>query len=143
MPISVLIVDDHTIFRESVRSMLETTTDFHIVGEAANGLEALVQTERYHPNVVILDYMMPDMNGMDVTWWLCKRRQDTRVIILSMDDDESYVLNALQNGASGYVLKEDIVTHLEQAIITAAAGQFYFSPCLNLPSSNCWPSRNA
>jgi two-component system response regulator NreC len=130
MTISLLLVDDHTFFRKSVRSLLEATTDFRILGEAGNGMDALVLTEQLQPDVVVVDCAMPDMSGIDVAWWLCKRKHETSVVILSLNDDENYVLNALQNGASGYILKTDVVTHLALAVAAAAAKQFYFSPSL-------------
>ncbi len=130
MTISILLVDDHAVFRESVRAVLETAPDFHIVGEAGCGKEALKLAEQLHPDVVVLDYKMPDMNGSDVAWHLAKTQDNINVIILSMHNDEFYVLMSLINGASGYILKEDIVRHLASAVTAAAAGQFYFSPNL-------------
>jgi DNA-binding NarL/FixJ family response regulator len=130
MSISVLLVDDHIIFRESIRALLEVTTDFKIVGEASNGVDALAQVDQLRPNVMILDYLMPNLSGLEVVSRLQKQRTETHVVFLSMHNDESYVLNAVQNGASGYILKEDIVAHLARAITAAAAGQYYFSPSL-------------
>jgi len=128
MPICILIADDHQLFRESLRILLEATTDFCIVGEAQNGRECLALAENLHPDVVVMDYMMPDINGVDVTLRLRKQQPDTCVVILSMHGDACYVSSAIQNGASGYVLKEDSIDHLAKAVNAAAAGQFYFSP---------------
>jgi DNA-binding NarL/FixJ family response regulator len=140
MTISVLLVDNHTIFRESVRWLLEATTDFSIVGEAGGGLDALAMAERLHPDVVVMDCVMPEISGIEVTLRLCKSQQNTHVVIMSLYDDENYVVKAFQNGASGYILKEDIVAHLAEAVTAAAARQLFFSssirkriPFLELP----------
>lgn len=130
MPISVLLVDDHVIFRESVSALLQATTDFCIVGEAGDGKEALVLSERLQPDVVVLDCMLPYLNGMDVVLWLRKQQPATHVVMLSMHSAEDYILKSIQHGASGYILKEDIVAHLAPAIAAAAVNQFYFSPSL-------------
>jgi DNA-binding NarL/FixJ family response regulator len=130
MTISVLLVDDHTLFRESVRALLTATTDFNVVGEAGDGIDALVIVEHLYPDVVVLDYMMPGMNGVDIMWWLHKQRPETHVVLLSMHNDDAYVAAAIKNGASAYILKEDVVKHLAQAVAAAAAGQRYFSPGL-------------
>ena len=137
MPISILIVDDHKLFRESLRVLFEAATNFCILGEAGNGMECLDLAEKLRPDVVVMDCMMPGINGVDVTLCLRKQQSDTHVVILSMHGDESYVSSAVQNGASGYILKEDSIDHLVQAVTAAAAGQFYFSPgireCASLP----------
>lgn len=130
MPITILLVDDHAIFREGVRVLLETSSDITVIGEAGDGLDALVLAERLRPDIVILDCMMPYMDGMEVTRWLRKQRPETQVVLLSMYDDESYVSTAMHNGASGYLLKDDIVAHLKEAILTVYEGGEYFSPGL-------------
>ena len=130
MTISVLLVDDHTLFRESVSALLKATTDFNVVGEAGDGIDALVMVDHLNPDVVVLDYMMPGMNGVDIMWWVHKQRPETHVILLSMHNDDAYVAAAIKNGVSAYILKEDVVKHLAQAVAAAAAGQRYFSPGL-------------
>jgi len=130
MTISILLVDDHVIFREGVRAFLEATTDFHIAGEAGDGAQALVMAGRLRPDVMVLDYMMPTLSGLEVLCRLQQQLPGPEVVILSLHNDEFYVDNAITNGASGYVLKEDVVAHLALAITAAAAGQFYFSPIL-------------
>jgi DNA-binding NarL/FixJ family response regulator len=129
MPISILIVDDHKLFRESLQILFETIPDFCIVGEAKNGMECLALVEKLHPDVVVMDFMMPDINGVDATFCLRKQQPDTHVVILSMYCDLLYVSSAMQNGASGYILKEDSIDNLILAV-TAAAGKFYFSPSI-------------
>ena len=130
MTLSILLVDDHIIFREGVRTFLEATTDFQIAGEAGNGQLALALARRLRPDVVVLDYMMPGMSGLAVVRSLHKHLPETRVVMLSLHDEEFYVLNCIMNGASGYILKEDVSAHLALAITAAASGCFYFSPIL-------------
>jgi DNA-binding NarL/FixJ family response regulator len=130
MTISVVLVDDHVIFRESVRALLNATTDFQIVGEAGDGKAAMTLSEHLHPDVVVLDCIMPQPNGMEVALWLHQHQPATHVVMLSMHKEEDYVLRSIQNCASGYILKEDIVAHLARAINSAAASQSYFSPSL-------------
>ena len=130
MTLSILLVDDHIIFREGVRTFLEATTDFQIAGEAGNGQLALALARRLRPDVVVLDYMMPGMSGLAVVRSLHKHLPETRVVMLSLHDEEFYVLNCIINGASGYILKEDVSAHLALAITAAAGGRFYFSPIL-------------
>ena len=130
MTISILLVDNHVVFREGVRALLEANTDFHIAGEAGDGMQALALAERLHPNVMVLDYMLPDMSGLEVVRSLHKNLPETHVVMLSLHDEEFYVLNTIMNGASGYVLKEDVTAHLALAVRAAASGLFYFSPIL-------------
>ena len=134
MTINVMLVDDHTLVRDSLRELLEITTNFCIVGEAGNEMEALVLAERLRPDVLLLDYLIPNISCVHIMWWLRQRLPDMRVVILSMYDDETYVSHAVQNGASGYLLKEDIPTHLAPAVVAAAAGKYYFSPGLKTPT---------
>lgn len=130
MTISILLIDDHVIFRKSLRALLEATTNFHIVGEAADGINGLVLAKSVCPEIVILDYTMPEMNGAEVTHRLHIQQPEIHVLMLSMYDDEAYVSNAIHNGARGYLLKYDIITHLVEAVTSVAAGQYFFSPKL-------------
>jgi two-component system, NarL family, response regulator NreC len=130
MAISILLADDHEIFRQGLHLLLSKQPDFQVVGQAADGLEAVKLAEQLHPDVMIVDLMMPGLSGADVITQIKQRLPDCRVIVLSMHDDESYVVEALQNGASGFVLKESSTTGLAQAIYAAMAGNFYLSPPL-------------
>lgn len=130
MTISIILVDDHIIFREGVCAFLEATTDFHIAAVAGDGLQALELAERLRPDVVVMDHMMSGMTGLEVLCRLLKQQPNTHVVILSLHDDEFYVGNAIQNGANGYILKEDVVAHLAFAVTAAADSQLYFSPSL-------------
>jgi len=128
MPISILLVDDHAIFRKGIRLLLETRADFHVLGEASSGVEALAMAAELRPDVMILDWVMPGLNGLDV---LRQAQPGVRVVVLSMHSDEAYVASALQNGACAYVLKDNIVNQLIKAVQSAAAGSTYPSPALS------------
>jgi two-component system, NarL family, response regulator NreC len=131
MTISILLADDHEILLQGLKTILSSQPDFKVVGQANNGLEAIKLTEDLRPNVLIVDMMMPGLNGLDVTLQVKSRVPDCRVVVLSMYDDESYVVISLQNGASAYVLKASSATDLIQAVRAAAAGQRFLSPALN------------
>lgn len=128
--ISILLVDDHIVFRKGVRMLLETASDISIIGEAGSGEDALSLIDQLHPDVVILDWVMPGMNGLEVLKQLNKKQMDTRVIILSMYANETYVSSARKNRASAYILKDDIVADLVKAIRSATPERFYTSKSL-------------
>jgi DNA-binding NarL/FixJ family response regulator len=128
---TVLLVDDHHLVREGLRTVLETQPDLDVVGEAGDGLEAIRLVERLRPNVVVLDLMLPGLSGLDVARQLARRAPESNVLILSMHAGESYVLQALRNGAKGYVLKESSAEELIAAIHHAAKGLRYLSAALN------------
>lgn len=125
---TIILADDHNIVRQSLRLLLEAEADFEVVGEAADGLEVLGLVERLHPDVLVLDVMMPGINGLEVTWQVRQSYPETRVIILSMHANEAYVLAALRNGADGYVLKDASAEDLLQAVREVALGRRYLSP---------------
>ncbi len=127
MTISILLVDDNAIFREGVRTFLEAQQDFQVVGEAGSGAAALQLIAQLAPDVVLLDWQMPGLSGMAVLSLLVKGDSGTRIIILSMHAEEDYVNSAIQHGAAGYVLKDEIVNHLPKAIHAVKDGGQYFS----------------
>jgi DNA-binding NarL/FixJ family response regulator len=128
---TILLADDHHIVRQGLRALLEAESDFHLVGEAGDGLEAVRLAESLQPNVLVLDLMMPGLNGLEVTRQVKKRCPRTSVVILSMHANEGYVLEALRNGAGGYVLKDSSAADLVQAVREAVAGRRYLSPPLS------------
>jgi two-component system, NarL family, response regulator NreC len=128
--ITVALADDHEIVRHGLRLLLEAQRDLKLVGEAGNGIEALDLVERMKPAVLVADLMMPGLGGADVTREVARRWSHTRVVILSMHDDDAYVRQALQLGAAGYVLKDASAAELIDAIRAAAAGRRYLSPSL-------------
>jgi DNA-binding NarL/FixJ family response regulator len=128
---TLLLVDDHQMVRQGLRALLAREPDLRLVGEAAEGLEAVRLAERLRPDVLVLDLMMPGLNGLDVTRQVARRVPETRVVILSMHAHEAYVLEALLAGAAGYVLKESSSDELVKAIRAVTAGQHYLSPPLS------------
>jgi two-component system, NarL family, response regulator NreC len=131
--ITIVIADDHDVVRLGIRTLLEKEPGFYIAGEAKNGMETVDLVKRLKPGLVLLDLMMPDINGIQVTRKIKKYSPKTGVIILSMHNNEAYVLEALKNGASGYVLKESTGAELVHAIHEVIAGRRFLSP----PLSEC------
>ncbi len=129
--IRLVLADDHTVVREGLRALLEGEPDFEVVGQADNGDEAVRVVADLHPDVVVLDVMMGRRSGLDVTRELTERLPATRVLILSMHDNEAYVLEALRCGAAGYALKQAEAGELARAIREVAAGRRYLSPPLS------------
>jgi two-component system, NarL family, response regulator NreC len=127
MAVSVLLADDHPIVRQGLRHLLEMQTDFKVVGEASDGLEASQLAERYHPDVLVVDMMMPGLNGLEVTRQVRQRSPTTRIIVLSMHNNDAYVLQALKRGASGYVLKDSGPGEVVEAVKQVMLGQRYLS----------------
>jgi DNA-binding NarL/FixJ family response regulator len=124
----VLLVDDHAILREGVHALLAREPDITVVGEAADGQEAVEQVPRLRPDVVIMDIVMPRMNGLEATRLIKERHADVRVLILSMYDDHEYVVQIIQAGASGYVLKRVVTEDLVRAIHEVYAGDSFLYP---------------
>lgn len=128
MATKIVIIDDHQLFREGVKRILEFEKSFEVVAEGDDGCEALQLVETYNPDVVIMDINMPQMNGVESTRELVEKHPDTKVIILSIHDDESYVTHALQTGAQGYLLKEMDADALIEAVRVVAEGGSYLHP---------------
>ena len=120
--IKILLIDDHHIFREGVKKIIEMEEDLMVVGEGSDGEEALALVEELHPDVVLMDINMPKMNGVEATAAIFERSPNSKVIILSIHDEEAYVYKTLQSGANGYLLKEMDVDALIEAIRVVVAG---------------------
>ena len=127
-PITIALADDHHVVRQALRTLLETESDFSVVAEASDGLAALQVVEREGPAVLVVDLMMPGLNGTEVARQVSRRHPQTRVILLSMHVNEAHVMEALRNGASGYVRKDATAADLIRAIREVAAGHLYLSP---------------
>ncbi len=134
--ITVALADDHLVVRQGLRLLLETDSTIQVVGEAANGEDALALVERLKPQVLILDLMMPPPDGLEVTRRLSAVESSTRVIILTMYGDTAFVLDAYKGGAAGFIVKESCGTELLQAVHDVAAGRRYLSPGLIVKA---WP----
>ncbi|MEJ5366743.1 MAG: response regulator transcription factor [Bryobacteraceae bacterium] len=125
---SILLVDDHQIMRDGLRTMLEATGEFAVVGEAETGGHAVALAARLRPHLVVMDLSLPGMNGIEATVELLRESPDSRVVILSMYDDESSVVQAMRSGARGFVLKKASQADLLAALRTVARGGTYLSP---------------
>jgi DNA-binding NarL/FixJ family response regulator len=130
MSIRVLLVDDHKIIREGLRSLLSKTPDIEVVAEAENGRMARQLAQEMMPDVIVMDISMPGLNGIEATRQILAAFPDIKVITLSMHPDNRLVVGMLDAGASGYVLKDCTFEELEKAIRTAMADQIYLSPRL-------------
>ena len=127
MSITVLLADDHAMVRDGLQSMLEAQGDIEVIGHASNGHEALGQITELCPDVAVVDIAMPEMNGIDVTREVTKACPSTRVVILSMYSTTEHILQALQAGALGYVLKESAGVEVIGAVRAVHAGHRYLS----------------
>jgi two-component system response regulator NreC len=131
MSIKIIIADDHPIVRDGLRAVLSGQKDFEILAETGDGLDAIRLVEQRQPDVLLVDLLMPGLGGLEVTRQVTQRAGDTRVIVLSMHSNEAYVLEALKNGASAYVLKGSASTELVRAVREAVGGRRYLSPPLS------------
>jgi two-component system, NarL family, response regulator NreC len=129
--IRIVLADDHHIVRQGVKALLENQPDFEVVGEAGDGITVLTVVGRVKPDILVLDLMMPGLNGLEVARRIGKVSPNTKVIILSMYMNEPYVIEALRNGAYGYILKESNIADLVRAIREVASGRHYLSPPLS------------
>jgi DNA-binding NarL/FixJ family response regulator len=128
MTIRIVLVDDHVMLREGLHAILEGQPDMEVVGEAADGLEAVRLVDQVAPHVVVMDIAMPGMNGLEATRRIKKAHPDCCVLVLSQYDDREYVLSVLKAGASGYVLKRSAGAELARAIRSVSAGEPALDP---------------
>jgi DNA-binding NarL/FixJ family response regulator len=128
MTLKVLLVEDHAIVRQGIRALLDEEPDIAIVGEAADGNQALALAQSLRPEIVLMDLNLPGLSGIEATRQVLQLLPDIRVLVLSMYDSEEYVFRALRAGASGYVLKQSTSTELVMALRAVAAGSTFLSP---------------
>lgn len=128
MKTRIAIIDDHQLFREGMKRILEFEEEFEVVAEGADGSEALSIVEEHRPDIVIMDINMPNINGVEATKQLIETYPDTKVVVLSIHDDENYVMRVLQTGATGYLLKEMDADTLIEAVKIVAEGGSYLHP---------------
>jgi len=126
--ITVLLVDDHSLVRRGFRRMLEDESDMEVVGEAGNGEESIKLAKQLHPQVVVMDCALPGMNGLEATRQIMEESPDTAVLMLSMHTESTWVRQAIEAGAKGYVLKNAMDLELGAAIRKVAAGETVFDP---------------
>jgi DNA-binding NarL/FixJ family response regulator len=128
MAYQILLVDDHKIMRDGIKAILQHSGEFQVVGEADNGADAVQVCRLKHPDIVVMDIGMPGLNGIEATTELLRHCPNTRVIILSMYDDEHTVISAIRSGARAFVLKKASDNDLLDALRTVAKGGSYLSP---------------
>jgi len=130
-PVRILLADDHTVMRSGLRLLLERQPNLRVVGEAADGRQAVALCESSNPDVVIMDVAMPIMNGIEATRQIVTHNPRTAVAILSMHADESYVIRALKAGARAYLLKDSAEADLLAAVRALTEGKSFFSPAIS------------
>ena len=130
MSVTVLLADDHPLVRRGLRSLLEAEAGILVVGEAEDGLQVVQLADKLHPNVMVVDLMMPNLNGLEVIREVRHRSPNTRMIVLSMQSAEPYVVEAFRAGAMGYVLKDGAPGEVVHAIRQSLLGIKYLSPKL-------------
>jgi len=123
--IRVLLVDDHAILRAGLRSLLNTYDDIEVVGEASNGMEAIQMMRELQPDVIVMDVMMPEMNGLIATRYILEENPDARILMLTQYGNKEYVLPLLEAGAAGYVLKQAADTDFVKGIHAVYEGNSY------------------
>jgi two-component system response regulator NreC len=127
----ILLADDHQLMRSGLRLVIERQPDLTVVGEAADGREAVALAKSLRPDVAVMDISMPNLNGIEAAYQITKTHSETAVIMLSMHPDESYILRTLKAGAKGYLLKDSAEADLIAAVRAVAQGKSFFSPAVN------------
>lgn len=131
MTTRIFLAEDHALVRQGTRLLLEAEPDLEVVGEAEEGLQAMQETIRLRPDVLIVDIVLPDLNGIEVTRAVKRRAPEVKIVALSIYDNEAYVVEALKAGVSAYVLKKSTARELVGAVHRVLAGNHYLSPPLN------------
>jgi len=126
--IRILVADDHTLFRQGVKTLIGVEQDMEVVGEACNGTEAVDKASELRPDVVLMDIGMPGPSSFEVTRQIKRNRPDTKVLFLTMYDDEDYLVESMEVGANGYVLKDSPATQLVSAVRDVHRGGSFLSP---------------
>lgn len=127
-PVSVLIVDDHEVVRRGIRAFLDTVSDIHVIGEADSGEDAVKMVEQCTPDVVLMDLILPGMDGLEATRRIKKRRPQAQVVVLTSYDQDEFIFPALQAGATSYALKDMKMDNLADAIRKTAHGEAALHP---------------
>ncbi|HKE25690.1 MAG TPA: response regulator transcription factor [Bryobacteraceae bacterium] len=127
IPIRILLADDHTVVRDGLRALVEKQPDMSVIGEAADGRDTIRMAEEQSPDVIIMDIAMPNMNGIEATRRIIASNPQTAVLILSMHQDESYVLRSLKAGARGYLLKDSVRSDVIEAIRAVVQGRSFLT----------------
>jgi len=126
--IRVLLADDHAVLRAGLRALINAEPDMEVVGEAGDGVEAVERTRELQPDVVVMDIAMPRLNGLEATQRIAESGLHAKVLVLTMHSEEQYLLQVLQSGGAGYVLKRSADTELMEAIRTVHRGEAFLYP---------------
>lgn len=135
MSIKVMLTDDHALMREGIKHLLEFDGSIEVIEEASDGIECLQKLEKIHPDILLLDINMPEMNGIEVLEKLKRREDPLKVLILTVHSEVEYLVKAVDIGANGYILKDSGSSELKQAINVIMSGESYIQPSL-LPALN-------
>lgn len=130
MAVNIMIADDHSMIREGLKQLLELDGDIKVISEANNGKDCLEKLNTYHPDVLLLDINMPEMNGLQVLEILKERKSDIKVLVLTVHNEVEYLLKAVEIGISGYMLKDSNSSELKNAIFSIIEGEDYIQPSL-------------
>ena len=142
-PVRILLADDHTLVREGLRKIIEAHSGWEVIGEAADGRQAVRQALELKPDLVVLDLAMPLLSGVDAIQQIVRRLPSTRVLVLSMHADEVYVTRALKAGAHGYLLKDSAGNDLLRAVTALTQNKSFFSPAISRIMLDDYVRRNA
>lgn len=134
----IVLADDHALFRQGLKGILEGTADFEIVGEASDGLELLALLDQVEPDLAILDISMPNLRGIEAIPLIKKVNPDVKILVVTMHKDKEYLYQAISEGADGYFLKKDAGTELFSAIEKIREGKVYVSPSLSEDLTDYW-----
>src|SRR6185436_15800370 len=126
--IRILLTDDHTLFRQGIKTLIAAETDMEVVGEAANGTDAVIRAAETRPDIVLMDIGMTGLSSFEATRQIKKNRAETKVLFLTMYDDEDYLVECMEVGAGGYVLKDSPVAQLLSAVRDVSKGGSFLSP---------------
>ncbi len=127
----VMIADDHAVLRAGLRLLLSSYPQFEVIGEAEDGIEAIASAQALKPDILLLDIAMPNMRGIEAILEIKRQNPEIKILVLSMHDRDSYVQQALKNGADGYILKKSAAAELVAALNHVNAGELYLSPAIS------------
>ena len=137
-PYRIVLADDHSLFRQGLKGILEETEDFKVVSEAGDGIELLALLNRVKPHLIILDISMPNLRGIETIPEIKKIHPEVRILVVTMHNDKEYLYQAISQGADGYFLKKDAGTELFSAIERIQKGKIYVSPSLSVDLADHW-----
>lgn len=130
MPLRILLADDHEIVRRGLRAVLEAESDWQVMDEAANGIEAVEMADRYNPDVILMDISMPELNGLEATRRIRRAHPGVEVLFLTMHESEQMIREGMEAGARGFLLKSDAGHELVPAVRTVSRHKAFFSPTI-------------